>query len=201
MVKVPISDTFVWCFWIIWTTEVRTACRPECWPKTSCWLNLMVPKKWKYLWLEGRLRGVVFFPQPLVTTLESNVAPPSNVETIPSSRSPSSRLEPHFGGEKPTCVYRFMLRYWIHMLPSKVLSLPRHEPNTSKVELDPYMPWCCGPVNLWALGQADAHSLAPLEGTASWLRWRPHWNACWFCFTHLTTVTTHHHKPISWPIL
>ena len=107
------------------------------------------PKKWKYLWLEGRLRGLVFFSQPVVTTLESNVAPPSNVETIPSSRSPSSRLEPHFGCEKPTFVYRFMLRYWIHMLPSKVLSLPRHEPNTSKVELDPYMPWCCGPVNLW----------------------------------------------------
>ena len=35
---------------------------PGMWPKTSCWLNLMVPKKWKYLWLEGRLRGVVFFP-------------------------------------------------------------------------------------------------------------------------------------------
>ena len=89
---------------------------------------------------------------------------------IPSSTSPSSRLElePHFGGEKPTFLYRFMLRYWIHMLSSKVLSLPRHEPNTSKVELaarsiHALVLWTCESV---ALGQADAHSLAPLEGAA-----------------------------------
>ena len=135
-----------------WTSSrsqrIRTACRPECRPKQAAdWIRWSQKMEVSMAW--GKIKRISFFSQPVVTTLESNVAPPSNVETIPSSRSPSSRLEPHFGCEKPTFVYRFMLRYWIHMLPSKVLSLPRHEPNTSKVELDPYMPWCCGPVNLW----------------------------------------------------